>query len=421
MQQSRRARQNPALEHAITLANEHKLPVLVFFGLCDSFPEANLRHYTFMLQGLEQVKADLHNRGITFVTRICHPPAGVLELAAAASSVVVDRGYLRLQREWRSEVADKCPCLIEQVEGDVVVPVETLSDHGEYGARTIRPKIQRNLDTYLVSCRTVTPIVREKIDTGWKPASPLALIDKLHIDRSVGPVERFKGGTSEALKRFKDFLDNKMERYAGERSHPEFDLTSELSPYLHFGQVSPVEIALNAGWQGKGAEAFIEQLLVRRELAVNFVYYNPHYDDYDCLDRWCKDTLEKHRADPREYLYTREQLENARTHDPYWNAAQQEMVKTGYMHNYMRMYWGKKILEWTADPREAYRTALYLNNKYELDGRDANGFTGVAWCFGKHDRPWTERPVFGKIRYMNARGLERKFDIHAYVEKVNTL
>ena len=173
--------------------------------------------------------------------------------------------------------------------------------------------------------------------------------------------------------------------------------------------------------ESPGREAFLEELIARRELAANFVYYNSKYDSIDCLPDWCTKTLGDHEGDPREYIYSLEEFEAAETHDPYWNAAQRQMVITGKMHGYMRMYWGKKILEWSPSPRVAYETALYLNDKYELDGRDPNGYTGVAWCFGKHDRPWKERPVFGKVRYMNDRGLRRKFDADLYVRKVEGL
>jgi deoxyribodipyrimidine photo-lyase len=170
-----------------------------------------------------------------------------------------------------------------------------------------------------------------------------------------------------------------------------------------------------------GQAAFLEELIVRRELSFNFVHYNRAYDRFEGLPEWCRTTLLEHAQNPRPYIYSRAELEAAATHDPYWNAAQKEMVLTGKMHSYMRMYWGKKILEWSASPREAFRTALALNNAYELDGRDANGFAGVAWCFGKHDRPWARRPVFGTIRTMNAAGLRRKFDPDAYVRKVEAL
>ncbi len=198
-----------------------------------------------------------------------------------------------------------------------------------------------------------------------------------------------------------------------------------MSPYLHFGQISPLYVALQVtgarGIKATNQDAYLEELAVRRELSMNYCLYNPHYDSYEGLPEWAKKTLKAHRKDKREYTYTLKELEEARTHDPYWNAAQKEMVLTGKMHNYMRMYWGKKILEWSVTPEEAFRSAIQLNNKYELDGRDPNSFVGVAWCFGKHDRPWTERPIFGTVRYMNAAGLERKFDMAAYIRKIKSL
>jgi deoxyribodipyrimidine photo-lyase len=198
-----------------------------------------------------------------------------------------------------------------------------------------------------------------------------------------------------------------------------------MSPYLHFGQISPLEIALRLqaadGVEQENVEAYLEELIVRRELSMNFCYYNPEYDSLAGLPDWAKETLEAHADDRREYVYDQATLEAGQTHDPYWNAAQQEMALAGKMHGYMRMYWGKKILEWTPDPAEAFRIALELNNRYELDGRDPNGFTGVAWCFGKHDRAWAEREIYGKVRYMSAGGLERKFDIESYVRKVERL
>jgi deoxyribodipyrimidine photo-lyase len=201
---------------------------------------------------------------------------------------------------------------------------------------------------------------------------------------------------------------------------------SGLSPYLHFGQIGPLEVALTVreapGIPEKAKEAFLEEMIVRRELSANFVFYNPRYDTYEgALPAWSRATLEKHRHDPRPYLYGLQELENAATHDLYWNAAQEEMVKTGRMHNYMRMYWGKKIIEWSASPEEAWDTALYLNNRYELDGRDPNAFAGIAWCFGKHDRPWAEHPVFGQVRFMNQKGLDRKFRMKAYLSRVASL
>ena len=231
-----------------------------------------------------------------------------------------------------------------------------------------------------------------------------------------------RGGASEGKRLLDTFIRDKLPRYAGQANDPGEDLSSGLSPYLHFGQISPLEVmAALRDESGENRDAFVEELTVRRELSMNFTQYNPGYDAYESLPAWARATLEKHGEDTRPYLYTREELDGARTHDPYWNAAQREMVLTGRMHGYMRMYWGKKLLEWGRTPREAFYTALSLNNRYCLDGRDPNSFAGIAWCFGKHDRPWGERNIFGSVRYMNAKGLERKFDMRRYLERVEGL
>ena len=263
--------------------------------------------------------------------------------------------------------------------------------------------------------------VRSDLDLG-KVDKALSM---LPIDQSVPPVRRFHGGTREARRRLTAFLRGPFSGYGRRRADPAEDTVSRMSPYLHFGQISAVEVTRKVLGSKSGTaedqETFLEELIVRRELGANFVEYTPNYDSLTCLPKWARASLEKHRKDDRDYHYTRAELEAADTHDPYWNAAMREMVFTGYMHNYMRMYWGKKILEWTNTPEYAYRTVLALNNKYFLDGRDPSSFANVAWCFGLHDRGWTERPVFGKVRYMNARGLERKFDIDGYVQRVERL
>jgi deoxyribodipyrimidine photo-lyase len=244
----------------------------------------------------------------------------------------------------------------------------------------------------------------------------------LKVDSSVKGVDWLTGGTSQALERFQSFLSHSLDRYHLNRNDPALAIQSNMGPYLHFGQISPITLALEANRTGSpGAESFLEELVIRRELAFNFVHYNPSYDRFECLPDWARRTLKDHSRDLREYVYSIEELEKGTTHDPYWNAAQREMVITGKMHNYMRMYWGKKILEWIEDPPEAFQTALYLNNRYSLDGRDPNSYAGVAWCFGKHDRPWTERPIFGKIRYMNDKGLKRKFPIAKYVKRIDDM
>jgi len=428
MQQSQRAECNHALEYAIQQANKVDQAVLVVFGLMDDYPEANLRHYTFMLQGLQETQQSLCKRGIKMIVQKGQPVDIALSLGRRASLIVCDRGYLRHQRQWRQAVARKAKCRVVQVESDVVVPVEVVSGKAEYAARTIRPKIHKHLEDYLGEFKP-TEIKKSSLNTrvsGLDLSDIEAVAKKMSIDQSVLPVSGFfTGGTSRAKKIFKEFLGQRLGKYVENRNQPQTDDISHMSKYLHFGQISPLYLALeilkteNRFKQAR--EAFLEELIVRRELAMNFVYYTRDYDSYTCLPAWAKKTLAEHKKDRREYIYSRRQLENSRTHDDYWNAAMREMKFTGFMHNYMRMYWGKKILEWSQTPEKAFKTTLAINNKYFLDGRDANSYTGVVWVFGVHDRAWFERPIFGKIRYMAAAGLERKCDIQAYVEKVNVL
>ena len=429
MQQSQRAACNPALEYAIGAANRRGLPVVVGFGLTGSYPEANRRHYAFMLQGLQEVERSLSARGIGFVIRHGEPAEVALELARRAALVVCDRGYLRHQKRWRAAVAQAAPCPVVQIEGDVVVPVEEASRRHEVAARTLRPKLHRLWDRYLTGCdetaverNAQTLRLRSAVDLSDDRARAL---ERLGLDGGVAPVRRFHGGTGAARERLKSFLENNLAGYAEGRSEPGAFRCSQLSPYLHFGQISPVEIALKVRAAGSGTASdrgsYLEELIVRRELAMNFVNFNERYDQYDCLPDWAQATLRAHRGDRREHVYSAQRLERADTHDRYWNAAMAEMVHTGYMHNSMRMYWAKKILEWSREPEDAFATTLHLNNKYFLDGRDANSYANVAWTFGLHDRPWPERAVFGKVRAMNAKGLERKFDMKSYLYAVDRL
>lgn len=423
MQQAQRIEYNHALEHATRQANALGLPLVCVFGLTDEFPEANLRHYTFMMQGLAEVSEALADRGIRFVMLRQAPDSAALRLASDAALLVTDRGYLRVQVEWRRRVAEAAPCPVMQVETDVVVPVEVVSEKEEYAARTIRPRIHKHLLEFLQPLAQTEPMHDSTgLDLDVETLRPsLSALEGLGIDRAIQPVSAFTGGGAEARRLLSEFIADKLADYDALRNDPSLDFVSHMSPYLHFGQISPLDIALqviDADSPGEGA--FIEELVVRRELSMNLVRYNPGYDTYEgAVPEWARRTLAAHQADPREYLYDLEHLEQARTHDEYWNAAQNEMLRTGKMHNYMRMYWGKKILEWTPTAREGFEIALHLNNKYSLDGRDPNSFAGVAWCFGKHDRPWQQRDIFGTVRYMNANGLRRKFDMDAYLRKVD--
>ena len=421
MQASQRTRCNHALEYAIDRANEAGLPVVVCFGLMDDYPEANERSYAFLLEGLRDVSAELRKRGILFVVKHGAAPAAALHFGKKAALIVCDWNYLRHHKAWRHQVADQAGKQVVAVESEVVVPVEVVSDHHEYAARTIRPKIHKHLANYLydvpaktVKHKSLKLDVRGDIDVTHVDSA----IAKLKIDRSVPRSPRFAGGEIEAHRMLRRFIADELKSYATDRNEPAEQHTSLMSLYLHFGQISPIEIALAVRAAGH-AEVYLEELIVRRELSMNFCNFEPQYDEYESLPAWAKKTLSEHRNDKREYTYDREELEAASTHDPYWNAAQTEMTATGFMHNYMRMYWGKKILEWSKSPQEAYATTLHLNNKYLLDGRDANSFANVAWIYGLHDRPWgPERKIFGLVRYMNAAGLERKFDIQKYVQRV---
>jgi deoxyribodipyrimidine photo-lyase len=420
MQASQRVLDNHALEFAIQKANELHKPLVVFFGLTDSFPEANQRHYVFMLEGLQEMTKSLEKRGIPFIIQHISPEKGILLLAKDASLVVVDRGYLRIQREWRNQAAKHLHCPLIQVETDVVVPIETVSQKEEYAAATIRPKIHKNLGTFLVPLIS-KPLQRTCIKHHFKSldlSNITSIISGLHLDSKVKPSFLFKGGTSHALRFLCRFIEQKLPLFSELRNDPSKEYCSYMSPYLHFGQISPLTIALKIHTtRDSNTGAYLEELLVRRELSMNYIYYNVSYDSFDGLPLWAKTTLLKHAKDPRQYIYTKDEFEEAKTHDLFWNAAQREMIKTGKMQGYMRMYWGKKIIEWTKSPQEAFQLALYLNNKYELDGRDPNGFSGVAWCFGKHDRAWQERPIFGKVRYMKDTGLTRKFTMNEYLGK----
>jgi deoxyribodipyrimidine photo-lyase len=306
------------------------------------------------------------------------------------------------------------------VDAHNLVPCWVASDKQEYGAYTIRPKISRTLPEFLEKF----PGLQKQEITWGEPTAAIdwqGILSALSVDRTVSEVSWLQPGEQAAQRTLGNFLKNRLSSYPIERNDPTRNGQSNLSPYLHFGQIAAQRIALevrDSAAAPKAKEAFLEELIVRRELADNFCFYNPHYDAFAGFPGWAQKTLEEHRSDPRDYLYSLEQFEEAQTHDNLWNAAQREMVKTGKMHGYLRMYWAKKILEWSNSPEEALDIAIYLNDRYELDGRDPNGYTGIAWSLGGvHDRAWGERKVFGKVRYMSYKGCKSKFDVAAYMEK----
>ncbi|MFW5735946.1 MAG: deoxyribodipyrimidine photo-lyase [Halanaerobium sp.] len=427
MQSSQRLEYNQALGYAVERANQLNQPLLIFFLLDSNYPEAEYRHFKFMLQGIKEVKNKLKAAEMNFYV-VDYKKFEVLErITKGASLVISEKVYLKHLREWKTKAAQKLSIPFYLVESNLVCPIEEVSDKEEYAAYTIRKKINRIRDRYLKEYQREKLQNKEQITLD---ASQFNLIEDLDLYLAEMKPEKFSkdkdyfvGGYKEAKLKLNDFLKNKLQDYDQKRNIPHLNFQSDLSPYLHFGQISAQEVALAALNSEYDAEDFLEELIVRRELAFNFVYYNQNYAKSleDILYDWAYQTLMEHQSDEREYLYDYQQLENAETHDKYWNAAQKEMLITGKMHNYMRMYWGKKILEWTADPEEAYQWALKLNNKYSLDGRDANSYAGVGWIFSKHDRAWKEREIFGKVRYMNSDGLERKFDMDKYLKKIAEL
>lgn len=420
MQRAQRALDNPALDAAIAVANLVGKPVVVFFGLNPFVARANVRHYQFLAEGLADIAEGLAAKRVGFVLRR-HPHHRLEPFLAEVrpALVISDENPLRQMERWREAVAERLLVPFWTVDADVVVPTKLIESE-QYAARTIRPRIHKHLDALLVP--PPEPVAEQPWqpprDMHNQPATP-AILEGLPIDGSVGAVETFRGGTRAGLERLGRFVRSGLAAYGTTRNHPEVDGTSQLSPYLHFGHLGPRAVALAARQSGQPAasvDAFIEQVVVRRELAVNYVRYNPQYDRLDGCEPWARQTLRRHQPDPRTDTYDKAAFEHAQTHDPLWNAAQRQMVDTGWMHNYVRMYWAKKILEWSRDAETAFDIAVELNDRYEVDGRDPNGYTNIAWAIGgKHDRPWPQRPVYGTIRSMAFDRTRKKFDAAAYV------
>ncbi len=422
MQRAQRPIDNPALDAAIDAANELGKPAVIFFAPVPFYPHANLRHYHFLGQGIPDIAKAASERNVGFVLRR-FPDSSLLRFCREVRPALVigDENPLRETEAWRQKATRKLKVPLWTVDADVIVPSKLLEKE-QYAAHTIRPRLQAQLKKFLTA--SDNPVAR----VGWKKPSGLASLDPnfdithdWKLDRSVGPVSTWRGGSEEATRLLHDFIAHKLPGYGTGRNKPENEHTSRLSPFLHFGHVSPITVALavqESGAAQADKEAFLNQIITWRELSVNLVHFNPNYDNFECGEGWAHRTLAKHAKDRRPVTYTEPQLENAETHDELWNAAQMQMVNTGWMHNYLRMYWGKKILEWTKSPAEAHQIAVRLNDKYELDGRDPNGYTGIAWSIvGKFDRPWFERPIFGQIRYMSAASTGKKFNSRKYIEQ----
>jgi deoxyribodipyrimidine photo-lyase len=394
MSRDQRVSDNWALLHAQRMAIRYKQPLLVIFCLVPQFLNATLRQYGFMLKGLSEVEKDLTKKGIPFFLLRGEPsvkiPGFLRKLKAGC--LITDSDPLHIKHKWKIAVARKINIPFHEVDAHNIIPAWLVSQKQEFKLTLTAPRVQWN-----------------------------DVLTTLKTDRSVPEVAWIRPGQKAALKALRYFVSKKLRYYDKLRNNPVMAGTSDLSPYLHFGHISAQRVALEVKGSPvseKTKDSFLEELIFRRELADNFCLYNRHYDSFNGFPAWGQKTLNEHMRDKREHLYKYSEFESGRTHDPLWNAAQMQMVHTGKMHGYMRMYWCKKILEWSKSPEEALSTAKKLNDKYELDGRDPNGYTGIAWSIGGlHDRPGIERKVFGKIRFMSYDGCRRKFDIEAYIRK----
>jgi deoxyribodipyrimidine photo-lyase len=426
MSRDQRVRDNWALLYAQNCALERKVPLAVVFCLVPSFLHATIRHFGFMLRGLMEVERDLLKKNIPFFLLSGSPPDVLPAFIAKVNAgiLVTDFDPLRIKRRWKDELSKVLTIPFYEVDAHNIVPCWQASPKQDFAARTIRPKIKRQLEEFLEdfpSLKSQAFQWKEKMErVDWEQ-----VIDSLAADRTVPEVGWIKPGEAEATKQFRAFLSTKLESYDKFRNDPTKDGQSNLSPYLHFGQISAQRIALEVERSGVDAPKkapFLEELIVRRELSDNFCFYNEDYDTARGFPPWSLKTQREHANDEKDYLYTVDEFEGAETHDELWNAAQMEMVKRGKMHGYMRMYWAKKILEWSPTPGDAMETAIYLNDRYELDGRDPSGYTGCAWSIGGvHDRAWFERPIFGKIRYMSYNGCRSKFNVDLYIKQTENM
>ena len=412
---NRRLDSNHALAFASEIANKLELPLLVYEGLTFSHPFANDRFHRFILDGVSENedRAKALGLGYIFYYRAHQgDPNDVLyRMAVSAAAVVTDDFPGYIAQNHNTSVPSRIGLPYHVVDATSIVPMAQMSKQ-EYAAYTIRPKIHKVLEEYL------QPVESLRVKRKWSGALP-EMPSKLRtadIDHSVQVSKKFTGGRRAAHTQLNRFLEHGLARYARYNREPSAHATSQVSPYLHFGHLSALEVALAvqeyANENKLIVPEFLEQLIVRRELAFNFARYGPNPRTLDALPDWARHTLAKHDRDPREWVYSRAQFEQAATHDALWNATQTELLHDGIIHGYYRMYWGKKIIEWSASHQDALDTMIYLHDRYAVDGRDPNTYANILWCFGLHDRPWAERPIFGMIRYMNLAGMQRKDRCH---------
>jgi len=430
MWRDKRVQDNWALLYAQKIALELNIPLHVSVCVPPQLGEMTIRHYTFMLEGLKEVVKECSELNITFHLLTGNPPDIFTHAFLTSHNIgllVADFSPLREHITWLNKIEKAVKpegISLHQVDAHNIVPVWVTSDKQEYAARTIRPKITNNLSEFLTG---FPPVVEHPVKYKGEAAETTfeAVYNSLEVDRKgwgVEPVDTFPPGTSAGLGNLKEFVNKRIGAYGKQRNDPNVAALSNMSPWVNMGQVSMQRAVLYVKKYGKSysesVASFVEEAVVRRELSDNFCFYNKNYDNIKGATDWAQKTLDDHRKDKREYLYKRAQLEEGRTHDDLWNAAQLQLVKEGKMHGFLRMYWAKKVLEWTESPEIALKETLRLNDRYALDGNDPNGFVGVMWSIcGIHDQGWGERAVFGKIRYMNYAGCKRKFDINKFIIK----
>ena len=457
MTMARRTHWNFALDRAIELAEQLRKPLVVSEALRCGYGWASDRLHRFILEGMADNARRLKSTDVLYYPYVEPEPdadKGLLAaLARRACVVITDDFPAFFLPRMLASAAKWLSVRLEVVDSNGILPLRA-TDQVFPTAFAFRRFLQKNLSAHFGAMPNADPIKRAKLSAKstlppailkrWPPADLKSLLDErglaaLPIDHRVLPTS-FAGGPKAADATLDHFLNAQLDRYLEYRNEPEKDATSGLSPYLHFGHISAHEVfhrlmecekwspekldgkpaGKRSGWWGasENAEAFLDQLITWRELGYNLCAHREDYDQYESLPDWAKTTLEKHARDRRPVLYALEELEQAKTYDPLWNAAQRQLVREGRMHNYLRMLWGKKILEWSASPREALASMIELNNKFAVDGRNPNSYSGIFWCLGRYDRAWgPERPVFGKIRYMSSGNTARKLSVKGYMER----
>lgn len=423
METSLRMSHNPGLKQAEAFSTLYQIPLQICVFINPNTPFKTNRKDLFLYEGILDIYKQCQAMHLSFQCGSDLLHDFIYPSLSKQPIILFDQGYLSFQREHQKkvyfELVNRHDIDFYLVEGNVFVPVKKASDKGEYGAYTIRKKIMNQVFPFHHHFE-VKPFMTQENTLDWEPT----LQEKINSYLSPSIPRYFIGGEMEGKKRLHDFIQSRLPLY-DHASNPAYDVSSKLSMYLRYGFISPFELVEEVNQApvlDSIKEKFIEQLIVRRELSVNFVYYQTDYLNLDSFsEAWMKNTMSKHLSDPRPIHYQIDDYLHLRTHDIYFNAAMKEMMTTGFMHGYMRMYWAKKIIEWSPSYQEAFETLVRLNDTYFLDGVDPNSYASIAWCFGKHDRPWQERPIFGVIRYMNEAGLKRKFDMSKYIERINLL